>query len=577
MLNKRLLQFSKKTMTHVWLSVASQNFALLATVFLIQQVASHFQEIALQKDLNYLGILVIFFLVMILRSKVKRIVAKQGAMAGAEVKSKLRCEIYEKILRLGGSYTSHFSTAELVQISSEGVEQLELYFANYLPQFFYCMIAPLLLFGLLWEKSFWAAFVLFLCVPLIPISIIIVQKIAKKLLGKYWALYANLGDSFLENVQGLTTLKIYGADQHYHKKMNESAENFRKITMKVLSMQLNSIIIMDLVAYGGASLGSIVALTEFEKGVISLADCATIILLAAEFFLPMRLMGSYFHIAMNGMAAWEKISKVLDIPKVEDGKEWLGNREAVLSLEGVSFSYQNGNNDKEILKDITFTAKTGLTALVGVSGSGKSTIASLLCRNHSPSQGTITLTHIPLKDFQLASLRHEICKVTHNPYLFTGTVAENLAMAKANATEEEMITVLKQGKIWDFFQSQEGLDTVIQERGSNLSGGEKQRLNLARSLLKDCKIYIFDEVTSNIDVESEEAIMNVILDLAKTKTVLLISHRLQNVQQADQILFLKQGKILESGKHQELLANKSAYAQLFETQSALEKIRKGGA
>lgn len=569
MIRKNLIALLPKTMHHVWIMVASQILALLATVLYIFQLAEFLQAWFLGNPVQLSHFIVSLVVVILIRSTVKKIMAKQGALAAEQVKIKLRCLIYEKILRLGQSYEKHASTAEILQISSEGIEQLELYFSSYLPQFFYCMTAPLLLLALLWDSSPKAAFVLFICVPLIPISIVIVQKIAKKLLAKYWALYAGLGDSFLENLQGLTTLKIYGADQAYQEKMNENAENFRKITMKVLSMQLNSIIVMDVVAYGGAALGAIIALSQFQAGEIHLAATLSIILLASEFFLPMRLLGSYFHIAMNGMAASDKMFRLLDQEEPSQGKEILPPGTGEIVLSNLSFGY---TPDQEILSNISFSAGVGMTAIVGVSGSGKSTLTKLLSQEYPQYQGEITLCGVNLQEIQGKSLWNKMCKVTQQPYLFGGTVRENLALASPSATAEEMISVLKKVKIWDLFQSRQALDTPLQQRGANLSGGERQRLCLARALLCQSEIYIFDEVTSNIDVESETAIMQVISQLAEEKLVILIAHRLANVVQAQQILYLEQGKILETGTHSQLVEKDGAYAQLFHRQQQLESL-----
>lgn len=572
MINKRLLSLAEDSLTHVKIIVASQVLGMLAHVLLIFMVASQIQGFYQGEAVSLVTVIQVYLLVILVRSTLKGIIAKRGAMAGAGVKIRLRKAIYQKILALGGR-ESNLSTAELVQVSSEGVEQLELYFANYLPQFFYCMTAPLLLFLILAQIHFYAAFVLFLCVPFIPISIMVVQKIAKKLLSKYWTLYANLGDSFLENIQGLTTLKVYGADEAYHQEMNENAQHFRKITMKVLSMQLNSIIIMDIIAYGGASLGAILSIQALAQGQVDLMGAIVIILLASEYFLPMRLLGSYFHIAMNGMAASKKIFAFLDEPLPPEGGTRILSKEGGIALESVNFSYQEG---KEILSQISFTVEKGMTALVGVSGCGKSTITSLLMGKYPQYQGSIRLFGIELRDICFPSLYKEVTRVSDTPYLFGGTVAENLRMGKATATSEEMIVVLEQANIWTLFQEREGLDTILTEGGSNLSGGEKQRLNLARALLKETSVYLFDEVTSNIDVESEDAIMKVIQALAKEKIVILISHRLANVVKADQILFLQEGRITETGNHASLLAQNQHYATLYQTQEGLENLGRKG-
>lgn len=566
MINKRLINTSKKSLNYVFEITFYQIISMLLNIALIFQIASFFDDIYNKSNPNYIQTIVVYAVVITFRSLLKKKIAKLGVLASSEVKVNLRTLIYKKILNIGGKYTEKISTAEVTQVASEGVEQLEMYFASYLPQFFYCMTAPIILFGILSFISFKASFVLFLCVPLIPISIVIVQKIAKKLLAKYWGIYTSLGDDFLENVQGMTSLKIYGADEHYHKEMNKSAENFRKITMKVLTMQLNSIIIMDIVAYGGASLGAIMAIKELQNGSIEFFGAVVIILLASEFFLPMRLLGSFFHIAMNGMSASKKMFKILDLEEKNDGIDEV--KTSKVEFENVTFSY---DGTKEILKNISFEATRGLTSIVGVSGSGKSTISSLIV-SKLDAKG-VKIGENEILKISRKSLFEHITRVTDKGYIFEGTVRSNLMMACENASDDEMISVLKKANVWALFEKMDKLDTKILERGSNLSGGEKQRLNIARALLKDSEIYIFDEVTSNIDAESEDDIMKVILELAKFKTVILISHRLQNVVSSDNILMLKDGEIKEKGTHDELLEQKGEYATLFLKQKELEEVR----
>lgn len=455
-------------------------------------------------------------------------------------------------------------------MSTEGVEQLETYFGKYLPQLFYSLLAPVTLFIILCRISIKAGIVLLICVPLIPVSIVVVQKIAKKLLNKYWSVYTELGDSFLENLQGLTTLKIYEADQKKADEMDTESQKFRRITMKVLMMQLNSTSVMDIVAYGGAAVGMAVAVTEFIQGSITLSGAICIVLLASEFFLPLRLLGSYFHIAMNGMAASDKMFNILDLAEPEDGKLELKAGQADISFENVYFSYEE---NRQIIKGIDFSVKAGnFISFVGKSGCGKSTIASIMtgrCRGYS---GKINIGGISLNHISGKSLMEHIVLVRHNSYLFKGTVEQNLRMAKNDASYEEMETVLKRVNLYDFLKTQDGLQTKLSERASNLSGGQCQRLAIARALLRNADIYIFDEATSNIDIESEELIMNVIHEIAKEKTVILISHRLANVVDSDRIYYLRDGMIIESGKHEELMSIDAGYRQLYDSQMELENI-----
>ena len=456
----------------------------------------------------------------------------------------------------------------MVQVSTEGVEQLETYFGKYLPQLFYSLIAPVTLFVILSRVSLKASIILLICVPLIPVSIVAVQKIAKKLLDKYWSIYTGLGDSFLENLQGLTTLKIYQADQQKADEMDMESQNFRRITMKVLTMQLNSTSVMDIVAYGGAAIGMAVAVSEFLKGNISISGTLCIVLLASEFFLPLRLLGSFFHIAMNGMAASDKIFKILDLPEPQTGEKILPEGSLDISFKNVHFAYEE---DREILKGIDLYLPAGsFVSLVGESGCGKSTIAGIISAKNRGFTGEITIGGVSLSQVKEKGLMRHVVLVRHNSYLFKGTVEENLRMAKPDATEAEMEEVLDKVNLLGFLQTQDGLQTKLLEKAGNLSGGQCQRLAIARALLRDSAVYIFDEAASNIDVESEELIMDVIHQLARTKTVLLISHRLANVVNSDQIYFLKDGEIKESGKHEELMQLNGEYRHLYDSQMALE-------
>ena len=525
------------------------------------------------KEGNIPRVLITLIAVIFIRMVCESQGAKASYLACVDVKRILREKIYEKMLRLGASYKEQVSSSEVVQVSTEGVEQLETYFGKYLPQLFYSLLAPVTLFIVLCRVSLKASVVLLICVPLIPVSIVVVQKIAKKLLNKYWGIYTAIGDSFLENLQGLTTLKIYQADEKKAEKMDEESQRFRRITMKVLTMQLNSTSVMDIVAYGGAAAGMAVAVTQFLHGTLGISQTLCIILLSSEFFLPLRLLGSFFHIAMNGMAASDKIFRILDLPEPKSGTETLPDGPLDISLKNVHFSYEKGH---EILKDIDLTLLSGsFISLVGESGCGKSTIAGLLTARNRNFRGTVTIGGKNISSIQEADLMKHVVLVRHNSYLFKGTVEENLRMAKPDATREEMEAVLKQVNLMGFLDTQNGLHTKLLEKAGNLSGGQCQRLVIARALLMDAPVYIFDEATSNIDVESEELIMDVIHQIARTKTVLLISHRLANVVDSDCIYLLKNGQIKESGTHTVLMEKRGAYHRLYESQQLLESYRKG--
>lgn len=574
MFHKRLLQEFRDNNKYVVGMVITQWVMLLANVCLMFETAKFVSAMVGGEPLQSHGItlLAVLGVVVLVRGGMSYLNSRYSFQASKVVKERLRTWVYEKLMRLGSSYRKEFQTSEVVQISTEGVEQLEIYFGKYVPQFFYSMLAPITLFVIVGTMNLKVAVVLLVCVPLIPVSIVAVQKFAKKMLAKYWGTYTELGDSFLECLQGLTTLKIYQADERYAKKMDEESEKFRKVTMRVLIMQLNSISIMDLVAYGGAAAGIILSILEYKSHGIDLAQCFFIIMVSAEFFLPLRLLGSFFHIAMNGNAAADKIFRLIDLEE-EPVKEAVNDisEEKGIFLEKVGFAYEPGET---ILQDITVEAKRGLTALVGESGCGKSTITALIMGEQKPQQGRIQIGGVEQSQISSENLRKRITRIRHDSYLFAGTIRENLKMGKENATEEEMCAALKQVNLLEFVTENGGLDYVLLEKASNLSGGQKQRLALARALLHNSDIYIFDEATSNVDVESENDIMEVVKELAKTKTVLLISHRLANVVAAERIYVLKEGKVIEQGQHEELYRQQGYYQKLFQQQSDLEQFGK---
>lgn len=570
MMNKRLMRFASGSMASVWKNVLVQWLGLCGNIATVLSICWVFGAL-FSGTVTARGIVVATAIIaagLVLRFVCAMVSSRLSFNAAEKVKLLLRQKIYSKLLRLGPSYHQRVGTSEVVQMAVEGVDQLEVYFGKYMPQLFYSLLAPLTLFMVLCFINVPSAVVLLVCVPLIPISIIAVQKFAKKLLAKYWSKYTTLGDSFLENLQGLTTLKIYGSDEAKNEEMNERAEGFRKVTMKVLIMQLNSVTLMDLIAYGGAALGVIVSVSQFAAGNIDFAGCLCIILLAADFFIPLRLLGSFFHIAMNGMAASEKIFKLLDMPEPEAGTRQELDMSKGLKLQNVVFSY---DGQREVLENITMEAGAGLTAIVGQSGCGKSTIAALITGQNKGYEGNVALGGAELAQIDPAVLAKTVTLVPHNSYLFKGTVSENLLMAAPDATEEDLWQALRQVRLDAFLQGEDGLDTKLAEKASNLSGGQCQRLGLARAILHNTPAYIFDEATSNIDVESENDIAEVIGQLAETKTVVLISHRLANVVAAKHIYMMENGHITEEGTHGQLIARNGAYANMFAAQSQLEK------
>ena len=576
MINKRLIGTVAESRKYIAGNVVLQWCSLAANIAMMFSITNLFAGLYYGNTSSHTlwATAAVVVLALVIRFLCTTGASRMSYLSSKAVKKTLREKIYEKLLRLGASYNEQVKTSEVVQVAVEGVDQLETYFGAYLPQFFYAMLAPLTLFAVLCFVNVPAAIVLLVCVPLIPVAIAAVQTWAKKLLSKYWGQYTALGDTFLENLQGLTTLKIYQADEFKNKEMNAEAEKFRKITMKVLTMQLNSITIMDLIAYGGAALGLIMAVTQYMGNHVSLAGCLLIILLAADFFLPMRQLGSFFHIAMNGMAASDKIFRLLDLPEHKQEVSESFPSQHDIACSGLRFSYEP---DREILHGVDLQFPQGsFTALVGESGCGKSTIAAILMGRNKGYTGSVTIGGVELKDVNENSLLRNITYVSHQSYLFKGTVRDNLLMGKPSASDDELWAVLERVNLAGFLKAEQGLDTHLLEKASNLSGGQCQRLALARALLHDSPVYIFDEATSNIDVESENDIMAEIHRLARGKTVILISHRLANVVRADNIYVLDGGNIAEHGSHAELLKSDGLYERLWNAQQTLENYGKDG-
>lgn len=578
MINKRLIGIVPESRKYIAGNVALQWLSLVANMVLMTAIATLLSALYIYRETSglFFDVVIVMLTALLVRFGCIVGASKMSYLSSKEVKKTLRKLIYEKLLRLGISYQEQTTTSEVVQVAVEGVDQLETYFGAYLPQFFYAMLAPLTLFTYLCFINVPSAVVLLICVPLIPVAIAAVQTWAKRLLSKYWGQYTALGDTFLENLQGLTTLKIYQSDGFKNEEMNAESEKFRKITMKVLAMQLNSITIMDFIAYGGAALGIILSVSQMRAGKVSLGECLLIILLAADFFIPMRQLGSFFHIAMNGMAASEKIFRLLDLPEQESVQNGQFPADGDICLEQVHFAYKA---DREILHGVDLVLRRGrLTAIVGESGCGKSTISGILMGRNCGYTGTVRAGAVDMRQISEADLMQNITYVSHQSYLFCGTVRDNLCMGCPEALEEELWQVLEKVRLADFLRSEQGLETSVQEKGSNFSGGQCQRLALARALLHDSPVYIFDEATSNIDVESENDIMALIREMAATgeKTILVISHRLANVAEADRIYVMDAGNMTEQGTQAELLSQNGTYARLWNAQQSLENFGKGG-
>ena len=572
MSNKRLISAVPESKRYVAGNVAAQWVSLAANICLMCSIARLLAGLmdGIASGAAIVGTAAVGAIALAVRSACALLASRLGYLSSRAVKSTLREAIYWKLLRLGVSYAEKLRTSEVVQVAVEGVDQLETYFGAYLPQFFYAMLAPLTLFVVLCFVNLPSAVVLLVCVPMIPVAIAAVQTWAKKLLSKYWSQYTALGDTFLENLQGLTTLKIYQTDGLRHERMNEESENFRRITMKVLTMQLNSITIMDLIAYGGAALGMVMAVTQLRAGHVDVGGALTILLLSADFFIPMRQLGSFFHIAMNGMAASDKIFRLLDLPEERPGG--LAPKGCDIAVRGLRFSY---DGEREVLHGVDMHFPAGsFTAIVGESGCGKSTIAAILSGKNRGFDGSVTIGGVPVREIREDALMQTVTYVGHASYLFKGSVRDNLRMGKPDATDDELWDALEKVRIADFLRVEAGLDTMLTEQAGNLSGGQRQRLALARALLHDSPVYIFDEASSNIDVESENDVMAQIHALARTKTVILISHRLANVLDADNIYVMQDGSVVESGTHM-TLPKGGCYDRLWRAQQELEKYAGG--
>lgn len=490
---------------------------------------------------------------------------RAGDKAAFEAVRRVRSFVYDKLTALGPSYTETVPTAEAVQTSVEGATQLQVYFGGYLPQLFFAGLAPITLFVLLVGQAGLPAALLLACVPVIPVSIMMVMRNAKKIGAEYWGSYVDLGGMFLEAVQGLTTLKVYQADRSWHERINAESERFRTATMHLLVMQLRSICVMDLVVYMGAALGIIVAALQLATGKIGFEAAFLIVFLSQEFFLPMRRLGSLFHTAMNGMAASRRMFGILDTPEPERGDVELDGR-GDIELAGVSYAY----GDRTVLDSASATIAHGsLVALVGESGGGKSTLAGIIAGRKDAYRGSVRIGGVELRDVTAASLMRAVTLVPTNGYLFAGTLRDNLLLAQPNATDTELLRALDRTRVAAFVRANGGLDMVINEGGTNLSGGQRQRVCMARALLHDSPIYVFDEATSNVDAASEAAIGEVIASLAGGHTVIVVAHRLSTIVDADQILVLERGRIAEHGTHGELLAAAGAYARMWSSQEQL--------
>ena len=568
MIDKKLLRLLGENKKYIFYAVGLMVLGLFASVGTTASICWAIYLLTVSAEsAAYIAPAVCAVIGIAVRYTASRLVGDLKDLLGRKVKKDLRERVYNKIVKLGVRSTDGMSMAGLTQVSMEGVEQLDLYYSSYIPQFFYAMLAPFILFGITVGIEWRVAVILLCCVPLIPVSIIAVSKYAKKIFAKYWGKYTSMGDSFLDSVQGLKELKIFKADEAQHERMNETSEDFRKITMKVLVMQLASTTIMDLVAYGGAGLGIAMAVLSVMFWELSPIAALFLILVAVDFFLPLRAFGSAFHIAMNGASAGKKILSLLEQPDPVWGEEAVEDTE--LKVDNVTFSY---DGKRDVLKNVAMTfPKTGMTSIVGESGCGKSTVVNMLFGAFRPRSGLVTVGGKTLESLSRESYYAHLAVVSYNTYIFNETVRANFMLANKSVTDEEIYIALEKVNLADFIRENGGLDKVITEDASNISGGQKQRLALAVNLVANKDIYVFDEATSNIDIESEAIIMANIKALSREKAVIVISHRLANVVPSDLIYYMESGELKESGTHDELMAKGGGYAKLYTTQKNLEE------
>ena len=570
MFDKRLFSLVPGVMRHIAGNVALQWLALLANVVLFVSVGRLLQSVLTggTTGIDLARTLLVAVVAVAVRLVCQAQATKQGLAASALAKQRVRTLVYDKLVRMGPSYRETVATSEATQLCVEGIEQLEAYFGSYLPQLFYSFIASVTLFFCLAPLCTPAAVVLLCCVPLIPISLMAVMKIAKRIMGDYWHSYTDLGALFLESIQGLTTLKVFRADEERHRRMNEEAEKFRKATMRLLTMQLNSVIVMDIFAFAGAAAGIVVMLNSYAVGTVTFAGAFAFVFLAADFFIPLRTLGSFFHTATGGMAAAERMYRIIDAPEPACGTQAVTCTSVGIECRNVSYSY---DGTRTVLQNADFTARPGgFVGITGASGSGKSTLAGILTGANLSYTGSVTIGGIDLRDISAESLRDTVTYVGFRSFLFAGTVRSNLLMARAGASDDELWEALSRCRIDDFVRRSGGLDAPVSAEGTNLSGGQRQRLAMALALLHDTPVYIFDEATSNIDADSEAAIIDAVAELARTKTVVMVSHRLAALRGCDKVYVFETGRVVQTGTHEELAKQDGHYASLWARQAELE-------
>ena len=493
-----------------------------------------------------------------------KIEASISYKASYRIKNNLRERLMKKVFSFKMEYGSKVSISEVINLGVEGIEQLNLFYSALLPQLLFSLIGPLILFCILSFLNFKIAIIMLLLIPLIPIAIMMVQKLAKKIVKTYWKSYTNLSEVFIDFLYGLTSLEVFNADEDYNDLLNQKAEDFRVKTMKLLMMQLNNITVLDLISYAGSALGIILSIYYYSKGQLSIFAAFSFILLSQEFFLPLRRLGALFHVAMNGITAANSLFEILEIESIEDFENLIQDERVDVEVKNLNFSY----GEKEILRDLNMKIKSNkITAIVGESGCGKSTLAKLVGGFERNYDGEILYNG--LSEISNDSLNENIMLVDNNPYFFKESLRYNLKIANKNADDEKLIEVLEEVGLYSYFKNTGGLDSILESAGNNLSGGQKQRLAIGRVLLKEPKILILDESISNIDKESEDLILNLIQKLKEKMTIILITHRLNTVLQADYIYYLDNKKVAEEGSFEEI-SKGELFSGIYKYQRELE-------
>ena len=552
----------------VWITIL-QVINLVANIVIAFGIASVFTKMITNQSVHItIGLTISCLVLLLTKGCCHYYATKLTHYTSHELKYKLRKELFQKLLTFTPQQITQLQVSKISQLSVEGIENIETYFSRYLPQFFYSLITPVILFSTLLLINWKISLVLLISVFLIPVSIVSAVKIGKRIFKVYWNKYLNVGKRFVEGVQGLHILKMFNGDQAFQKVMNEESEQFRVMTMRVLRMQLQSITIMDFVAYGGTATGVVLSIVSFMNGHLSFFGFICFALLSIEFFVPLRLLGSFFHVGLNGVSAVQLLSSVLETEiEVEDGKlEW--NIDGNLTLYAVSYVYPTG---KKALRNLDLTISKGLfTGIVGESGSGKTTLSHLLQRFIKPTQGAVFIGSVAMNDLSTRQIHETIGSVNNTAHLFAGTIYSNLQMAKEDLTEKQAIDLLHFVKLSEFCH--DIYATVISE-GLNLSSGQRQKLAIARMLLKNPEIMIFDEATANVDQQSERDIFHIIEQLRmQGKTIIVITHRLQNLLNSDEIIMLENGQIIEKGSHKTLMQQQGKYAHLYVEQQSLENF-----